>query len=116
MKNEKIPYGYNLVDGKLVVNEEEADKLRSAIEEYLHPKGTKEPEETPKGTVVYTRACADVSADISFSEQVDRCIDFADENEMTVIELDPDKPTIHKLIENAQADGCEIIVIIKERN
>ena len=116
MKNEKILYGYKIENGKLVIDEEKANRIRATFEKCINSPESKEKEDTTKSTVVYTRACADVSADISFSEQVDRCIDFADENEMTVIELDPDKPTIHKLIENAQADGCDIIVIIKERN
>ena len=116
MKNENIPCGYKMENGKLVVCEEKAEIIRAAFDKCLDSPKPQEKEKTTKSTVIYTRATASDSADISFSEQIDACIDFASENEMTVIKLNPDKPSIHKLIENAQADGCDIIVIVKERN
>ena len=114
MKHENIPYGYIRKEDKLVIPEEQKKAIREAYEKFLETPAVVERTENI-GTVIYTRTSENEEANASLTQQVEDCISFATEHGMTVVELDNSKPSMQKLIENAQADGCDVIVIIKER-
>ena len=114
MKHENILYGYIRKEDKLVIPEEQKKAIREAYEKFLETPAVVERTENI-GTVIYTRTSENEEANASLSRQVEDCISFATEHGMTVVELDNSKPSMQKLIENAQADGCDVIVIIKER-
>lgn len=113
MKHENIPYEYIRKEDKLVIPEEQKKTIREAYGKFLEtPAVVKRTENI--GTVIYTRTSENEEAN-TLSQQIEDCISFATEHGMTVVELDNSKPSMQKLIENAQADGCDVIVIIKER-
>ena len=73
--------------------------------------------DTPKGesVVVYTRTNATEENSTSLSRQAEACVTYAEEHQMTVKKPGKENPSLMQLIQSAQNNGNDVIVIIKEK-
>ena len=115
MKNSNIPYGYKMKNERLVADKVQAAKVKKVFDDYITQPLTKENKETMQGTIIYTRSGQNATAGESLASQLADCEKFAVENGMAVIDTNNSNRSIHKLIEDAIANNCEVMVIFKKR-
>ena len=115
MKNSNIPYGYKMKNERLVADKVQAAKVKKVFDDYITQPLAKENEETMQGTIIYTRSGQNATAGESLVLQLADCEKFAVENGMTVGDINNSNRSIHKLIEDAIANDCEIMVVFKKK-
>ena len=73
--------------------------------------------DTPKSesVVVYTRTNTTEEDSTSLLRQAEACVAFAEEHQMTVKKPGEGNPSLTQLIQSAQNNGNDVIVIIKEK-
>ena len=69
-----------------------------------------------ESTVIYTRTSENDTANEAFEKQVDACLSYAGEHGLTVITSGGANHSLCHLVEDAVGDGCDIIVIVRQRN
>ena len=116
MKNSNIPYGYKMENKKLVADKVQAAKVKKVFDDYITQPLAKENEETMQGTIIYTRSGQNATAGEFLALQLADCEKFAVENGMTVVDINNSNRSIHKLIEDAIANDCEIMVVFKKKD
>lgn len=115
MKNSNIPYGYKMENKRLVADKVQAAKVKKIFDSYITQPLTKENEETMQGTIIYTRSGQNATAGESLALQFADCEKFAVENGMTVVDINNSNRSLLKLIEDAIANDCEVMVIFKRK-